>query len=84
MAFDTNAYIHALVATHGLVAKPGDTDGSELTHRAVHAELADIKQRAQNLHDWSAAVIACRETRTGPARRAAHRPSDRRAQAHRC
>ncbi|NUS56053.1 MAG: hypothetical protein HOV66_14530 [Streptomycetaceae bacterium] len=58
MPFDTDAYIRRLASAHGLTAKPGDTDHTELTDRAVRAELADIKRRTKTLHAWSAAVIA--------------------------
>lgn len=58
MSFDTDAYIRALAAAHGLAAKPDDADGSELTVRAVRTELADINRRAQALRDWTTAVIA--------------------------
>ncbi|GAA2039388.1 hypothetical protein GCM10009839_46680 [Catenulispora yoronensis] len=62
MPFDTDAYIRRLASAHGLTAKPGDTDHSELTDRAVRAELADIKRRTKTLHAWSAAVIAAHQS----------------------
>lgn len=67
MTFNTQTYIDALAAAHGLAAKPGDTDRADLTERAVRAELADIKTRTQNLHNWSAAIIASHQAdNTGP------------------
>jgi len=78
MPFDTDAYIRRLANAHGLTAKPGDTDHAELTVRAVRAELADIKTRAQNLHNWSAAVIASHQadtTRPGQAQVTAADPA---------
>jgi hypothetical protein len=68
MTFDTQTYIDILAATHGLAAKPGDENHADLIERAVRAELADIKTRTQNLHNWSAAVIASHQAdTTGPA-----------------
>lgn len=58
MAFDTDAYISGLAATHGLQTDPADTDRAELTSRAVAAELADIKARMNAMHQWSTAVLA--------------------------
>ena len=64
MSFDTDAYIRQLAEVHGLTAKPRDTDRADLTERAVRTELADIKRRTQNLHNWSAAVIASHQADT--------------------
>ena len=58
MAFDTDAYISGLAATHRLKTDPADTDRAELTSRAVATELADIKARANAMHQWSTAVLA--------------------------
>ena len=64
MPLDINAYIRSLAETHGLTAKPGDTDHPDLTERALRAELADLKTRAQNLHIWSTTIIASHQTDT--------------------
>jgi hypothetical protein len=64
MTFDTQTYIDTLAAAHGLAAKPGDTNRSNLTERAVRAELADIKTRTQNLHNWSATIVASHQADT--------------------
>jgi hypothetical protein len=58
VAFDTDAYITGLAATHHLHPDPADTDRAELTRRAVAAELADIKARTNALHQWSTTVLA--------------------------
>lgn len=49
MAFDTDAYISGLAATHRLQPDPADTD---------RADLADIKARMNAMHQWSTAVLA--------------------------
>jgi hypothetical protein len=89
MTFDADSYLHALAAAHGVTTGPGDTDGEDLARRAVQAELADIKRRAQALHDWSA-VVADHETgrerhadATRPARRYPHTPGQNRRNAAR-
>jgi hypothetical protein len=58
VAFDTDAYISGLAATHRLQRDPADTHRAELTRRAVAAELADIKARMNAMHQWSTAVLA--------------------------
>lgn len=64
MLFDSDAYIRRLAETHGLTAKPGDTDHADLTERALRAELADLNARAQNLHNWSSTIIADQQAET--------------------
>jgi hypothetical protein len=58
VAFDTDAYITGLAVTHCLRPDPADTDRAQLTRRAVAAELADLKARANAMHQWSTAVLA--------------------------
>ena len=95
MAFDTDAYISGLAATHRLQPDPADTDRADLTGRAVAAELADIKARMNAMHQWSTAVLAehnrdvaqtlgrpPQPARQNPSTAPAHRRNRRRASRH--
>ena len=64
MPLDADSYVRSLAKAHGRTAKPCDTDHADLTERALRAELADLNTRAQNLHNWSATIIADHEAET--------------------